>query len=626
LKYGQKLLSAGYGELDVQTDNGAIQTTFKADGERANIIGDSSLVRVNGNNTVSGFAMENLEYNRIIDSSPSLKGNLDINNNIFSTYQETSNDPIGDINISARGGAPYISISSKSTEELNIKIEDNLFIGINLRNSKGIEILNSNNDNTNITISGNIIEGFYSGIYFDNLDTKNLAQINNNEINNSRFGIYFYDIAGDNNEEKLENLASFNKLYENENRISNSDVAVFDHIINDWYDLSLVNRNTRSVYLMRSNLNSESRGYEQLASISANNGRGWYPIGQNAPYIVFGGIFDGNNKTISDLVINRPTENYRGLFSYTLNGAVIKNLGLENVNIVGYSYSGGLVGYNNGTIENSYTTGDINGQNYVGGISGYNTGNIINSYSESKVEAEGDYIGGLSGENNIGSISNSYATGDVKGDESVGGLVGYSYKGNISNSHAEGKVEGISSVGGLVGYNNTTDITASHALGNVYSVGNGAGGLVGDNVDGSISKSYAEGNVDSGGYNAGGLVGNNGGIISNSYATGSAYGYDSVGGLVGYNITSGSIENSYSIGSVGADNSNYLGGLVGYNSGGTVDAESYWDIVTSGQSTSDGGTALSTAEMKDSANYIAWDFDTIWDIDESTNNGYPFLK
>jgi len=634
LKYGQKLLSTGYGELDVQSDNGTIQTTFKEDGERANIIGDSSLVRVNGNNTVSGFAMGNSEYNSIIGSGSSLKGNLDINNNIFSTYEETSNNSIGDINISSGGGAPYISISSESTEELNIKIEDNIFDGINLRNSKGIEIQNSNNDNTNITISGNTINYFGSGIYIKYLDTENLAQISNNEINNSIFGIYFYDIAGDGNEEKneekLENLASFNKLYENENKINdlNVDVAVFDHIINDWYDLFFVNDNPSSVYLMKSNLNSESRGYEQFASSSAfeiMDGSGWIPIGGLSGE--FNGLFDGNDKSIGNLVINRPTADYIGLFSSISNGTVIRNLGLENADITGDQYVGALVGLNKGTIENSYTTGYINGQNRVGGISGDNTGNIDNSYSESTVEADGDYIGGLSGHNNRGSISNSYATGIVKGNESVGGLVGYSYMGNINDSYAEGKVEGFSGVGGLLGENHTGNITGSYALGDVYSDSYGAGGLVGYNTDGNITKSYAEGNVDSGGYNVGGLVGNSyGGSISNSYATGSVHGYDSVGGLVGSIGNSGSIEKSYSIGLVIAVNTAHVGGLVGYNISGIVDFENYWNFETSGQSASDGGTDLSTAEMKDSTNYVGWDFDTIWDIDQSINNGYPFLQ
>jgi hypothetical protein len=67
----------------------------------------------------------------------------------------------------------------------------------------------------------------------------------------------------------------------------------------------------------------------------------------------------------------------------------------------------------------------------------------------------------------------------------------------------------------------------------------------------------------------GGLVGyNEGGTISNSYATGTISGGDTVGGLVGYN-EGGTISNSYATGSVSGTGW-YIGGLAGYNDGGTV--------------------------------------------------------
>src|SRR5699024_619962 len=42
-----------------------------------------------------------------------------------------------------------------------------------------------------------------------------------------------------------------------------------------------------------------------------NQGEGWEPIGMNGQ--PFGGTFDGDNKTISNLKINRPNENDIGL-------------------------------------------------------------------------------------------------------------------------------------------------------------------------------------------------------------------------------------------------------------------------------------------------------------------------
>ena len=98
------------------------------------------------------------------------------------------------------------------------------------------------------------------------------------------------------------------------------------------------------------------------------------------------------------------------------------------------------------------------------------------------------------------------------------------------------------------------------------------GGLVGTNGQlnhnyGTITNSYATGNV----TNGGGLVGTNWGTISNSHATGNVQGtgtyavYD--GGLVGINYFGATINQTYATGNVTASGVNYVGGLVGFNSG-----------------------------------------------------------
>ena len=66
------------------------------------------------------------------------------------------------------------------------------------------------------------------------------------------------------------------------------------------------------------------------------------PIGSNVT--VFKGNFDGNGSEII-LDIKDATNSYSGLFGYTEVGT-IKNLIISG-NVIGYSYVGGLVGYNN---------------------------------------------------------------------------------------------------------------------------------------------------------------------------------------------------------------------------------------------------------------------------------------
>ena len=89
----------------------------------------------------------------------------------------------------------------------------------------------------------------------------------------------------------------------------------------------------------------------------------WQPIGDSVTQ--FKGTFrglrpNGQPVQIFNLRINQSSDDI-GFFGYT-NGATIENVGMENVNITGNEYLGGLVGRNDGaTINNSYATGVIAG-------------------------------------------------------------------------------------------------------------------------------------------------------------------------------------------------------------------------------------------------------------------------
>ena len=99
---------------------------------------------------------------------------------------------------------------------------------------------------------------------------------------------------------------------------------------------------------------------------------------------------------------------------------------------------------------------------------------------------------------------------------------------------------------------------------NAEMEGRGYTGILAGSNSGTITASYATGSV-SGDNFVGGLVGGNsgGGVITASYATGSASGDNRVGGLVGY--SGGTITASYATGSAsGIDD---VGGLVGENGG-----------------------------------------------------------
>jgi hypothetical protein len=165
----------------------------------------------------------------------------------------------------------------------------------------------------------------------------------------------------------------------------------------------------------------------------------------------------------------------------------------------------------------------------------------------------------------------------VTGKNDIGGLVG---KGSIiDNSYSTGAVTGEKNVGGLMGFSEWAS---------------------------EISNSYSIGTV-TGESNIGGLVGNNynewGGIISNSYSIGTVTGENNVGGLVGNNIRI------------------FSSGSVSY---GEI-SNSYYDSQISNQSDTNKGEGKTTAEMKQQSTFVNWDFNDIWDINNTVNNGYPYL-
>jgi hypothetical protein len=314
--------------------------------------------------------------------------------------------------------------------------------------------------------------------------------------------------------------------------------------IRDWNDLDDIRDDLGGSHILMNDLDSTTAGYEELASPTADGGKGWQPI------VTFNGTFDGRGYKIRDLYINRPDATGVGLFGYVDKVGVVQNVTVVNANVTGNSKVGGLVGWNEGKVENSYSSSSVTGGNqYVGGLVGWNQGTVSKSYSSSSVTGSNKYVGGLAGWNQ-GTVSDCYSTGSVTGNSSVGGLVGYNdreyYVGTVSNSTSTGSVSGNSSVGGLVGWN-----------------------------EGKVENSYSSSNVTGSDEHVGGLVGWNQGTVGNSYSTGNVKGNDNVGGLVGFNNRNGAIgNNSYSTGNVTSEEGSYVGGLVGWNEGKVNDSYS----------------------------------------------------
>ena len=269
--------------------------------------------------------------------------------------------------------------------------------------------------------------------------------------------------------------------------------------IRDWYDLDAVRDNMRGSYILMNDLDSTTTGYEELASPTANEGKGWQPIGSIAANDIFLGNFDGQGYAICDLFIYHADESDVGLFGVVGTGGVIENVGVANGNVTGYAGVGSVAGHNRGTVRNSCACGTVSGGLNIGSLVGVNSGTVSNSYSEVRVTG-GDGAGGLVGKNE-GTVSKSYCIGAVDGNDFVGDLVGVN-GGTVSNCYTDGSVNGNDVVGGLVGKNEGT-VSKCYSTGNVTG-DEYTGGLIGQNLYGVVSNSFwdtqtsGQGNSDGG--------------------------------------------------------------------------------------------------------------------------------
>jgi len=348
----------------------------------------------------------------------------------------------------------------------------------------------------------------------------------------------------------------------------------------------------------------------------------------------FRGVFDGNGFSISGFTYSNNTDYYVSLFGWVEDPNVeIRDLSIIDPNVSGRGYAGSLIGlmvYGK-VINCGVTGGNVRGESRIGGLVGacYHGCIIIDCVvTNTKVEAEDCCAGGLVGFSVEGIINNCVSNCDINGDTEVGGLAGevmdYSI---IKQCMASGTVTGQTSVGGLVGKNGYWGlITESHAQSDVQGT-NVVGGLVGYNVS-DINKSWSSGSVVAG-WICGGISGYNiyGGNIENCYSSCSVQGSSAVGGLVG-DVYGADVIECYSSGIVSGESQ--VGGFIGTN--GWSELSGFWNLTLNpdvngiGSDTDPNVIGLPTAQMQKRGTFAdaGWDMIDVWDIGE--NQTYPFLR
>ncbi|MDO5379636.1 MAG: filamentous hemagglutinin N-terminal domain-containing protein [Acidaminococcaceae bacterium] len=230
------------------------------------------------------------------------------------------------------------------------------------------------------------------------------------------------------------------------------------------------------------------------------------------------------------------------------------NLGMEVSSINQSTNIGGIVGYNQGTVIDAHNSGSVHDGTSdsarVGGITGYNDNGGVISYSDNSgaVTGKGDYsaTGGIIGYNN-GSVNNSFNNGNIIGyGDFLGGIVGNNV-GGIVDSYNKGKIEGKgydTVTGGITGINDAGTANNVYNSGIVNSVGYNVGGIAGQNYSGTLSNAYNTGTITGNGSEyVGGIAAVNDGEIKNVYNTGKVSGGDYRNVIVVEN--GGTISNAY---------------------------------------------------------------------------------
>ncbi|MCR5081495.1 MAG: hypothetical protein K6B17_09135, partial [Treponema sp.] len=247
------------------------------------------------------------------------------------------------------------------------------------------------------------------------------------------------------------------------------------------------------------------------------------PIGEYYSYyatnnkVFTGGIFDGNNKTIT--YDNASfTQKYSGIFSGAIS-ATIQNVKLEGTLTINADYSGGVIGHAEAcTIKNCSSSVSVT----VGSSSKYGIGGLIGS-------AQGSSVSGKSYNYERDCyILNCVNTGSIDAPNSwyVGGIVGDASACVIRNCINKGNIKGLKCCGGIVGF---TAGSGPSSYGNlIENCGNNG------NVSAISSDSYESG--------AGGIAGGPSAPntdwyphINNCYSSGTiSCSYSKTGGIYGY--------------------------------------------------------------------------------------------
>lgn len=361
--------------------------------------------------------------------------------------------------------------------------------------------------------------------------------------------------------------------------------------------------------------------YRLIADIDVsdiNNGL-WRPLG------AFSGNFDGNGYTIKN--INIDSNQYNIAFGMQHNEAFINNGLFSKIEVQGAVYN---LKIENFTATSVYETG----QTTIGAITGINNGKVERiEVLSAKITASASYIGGVVGINaSTEKITPTYSLHNARVDQVSANV-------SFGNSATFG-IYGV--IGGVVGKNAGGTVIYSYSVGEAYITNNTIyGGIIGENTfihtssnhepaklkdSYSASKLYLYFVSDKSTVTLGGVVGLNNnktqGDEGENIIIGIYYNHTNL------NIAESTVPNKDYVG-VGKDivdgdiiyKTESIGYIYAYTSlqlktkNNLISHEKKEIIINSNNET-----------IRENTVIIDWNFNNIWKIDTSTNNGYPSLR
>lgn len=374
---------------------------------------------------------------------------------------------------------------------------------------------------------------------------------------------------------------------------------------------------------------SDGKYFELTDNIDLE-GNNFTPIGDynNADIKnVFSGNFEGNGFKITTLNV-LSTTNYYGLFGY-INGGEVNDINIRLSDILiseqsEVAYIGVVAGYTeNSEITKIKVNADISitstsPELYIGGIVGKARNTDIEECSSNariivnnSITLGSVYVGGILGKaENRCSIEESYNEGNINvitlDIAYVGGVVGNTQTSNIRKCYNDSAISveaGTPYLGGITGIF-TEDVLA---------------------IERSIKYSY-----------------NNGSLFLK--ATNNVANIAYVGGITGYIGQNYIIDICYNVATIDVNevivplNSNIRGSLVGYLNADASVTSCFYDTskaeygddgIGDGDGTTTDNYGRQTSELITATTYNLndeWNFDGVWIIQSSLNNGYPILE